>query len=226
MRHYPLEEILQWDVSNWSNALLFWESHIGSQTFDKALELGAREGGISLWLSNFSKEVVCSDYANAREQAFPLHDKHGLRNIRYENIDALQIPYENEFDLIVFKSIIGGIARGDHKDRQQEVFHQIHRALKPGGTLLFAENLTASPLHRFFRKRFTNWSDYWRYVDMHELREFTKDFSEVQLKATGFAGTFGHGERQKRMLARTDRLFFNKLTPQSWKYIAYGTARK
>lgn len=72
--------------------------------------------------------------------------------ITYQDIDATQIPYENEFDIIVFKSIIGGIGRNDNKEIQQLVFNQIYKALKPGGQLLFAENLSASPLHRFFSK--------------------------------------------------------------------------
>ena len=34
--------------------------------------------------------------------------------IIYQDIDATNIPYENYFDIIVFKSIIGGIGRNNN----------------------------------------------------------------------------------------------------------------
>lgn len=83
----------------------------------------------------------------------------------YQDIDATYIPYENHFDVVVFKSIIGDIGSNDNLDAQREAFKQIHKALKPDGKLLFAEKMVASPLHLFFKKRFVNWGDRWRYCD-------------------------------------------------------------
>lgn len=233
MTTHPQTAVLyfQWDIRNWSKALPCWEKAIAAfpQTAHvrRALELGGREGGLSLWLAQRGFEVVCSDLSGAKDTALPLHTQQGVTaKITYADIDATQIPFENEFDVVVFKSIIGGIGRNNNKEIQQQVFAQIYKALKPGGKLLFAENLTASPLHKFFRKRFTNWSGYWRYVTEAELREFMQPFAQVELHTTGFAGTFGRNEKQKNLLARTDELLLNAITPRSWKYIAYGVAVK
>ncbi|MCU0436136.1 MAG: class I SAM-dependent methyltransferase [Bacteroidia bacterium] len=228
----PAEIYFQWDIRNWSKALPCWEKALPpakpqTGAAPKALELGGREGGLSLWLAQKGFQVICSDLSGAEATASPLHRQHGVTaKITYADIDASNIPFENEFDVVVFKSIIGGIGRNNNKEIQREVFAQIHKALKPGGKLLFAENLTASPLHKFFRRRFTNWSGYWRYVTEAELREFMQPFSSVEIHTTGFAGTFGRSEKQKNFLARTDEWLWNAVTPRSWKYIAYGVAVK
>lgn len=227
MQNLSANAIFQWDVRNWSKAIECWEQSIREQQKGLALELGGREGGLSLWLASKGFQVICSDLSGAKETAQPFHQKMGITSqINYADLDAANIPFENHFDVIIFKSIIGGIGRNDNKEIQREVFTQIHKALKPGGKLLFAENLTASPLHRFFRKRFTKWSAYWRYLTLDEVNEFLAPFTNYEIHTTGFAGTFGRNEKQKNILAAVDERLLNKLMPQHWKYIAYGTATK
>ncbi len=222
------KDILQWDVNNWSTALHYWDKNINWQKVETCLEIGGREGGLSLWLALKGKKVISSDFEKSKINAEPLHKKYKLEDkIQYQDINALDIPYENHFDVIVFKSVVGGIARNydDGKQIQQQVFNQIYKALKPGGKLLFAENSVASPLHRYFRKRFNNWVS-WRYITLDECKEFLKNFSSVDLKATGVLGGFGRSEKQKELLSKADKAILNMLTPKSWKYIIYGIAEK
>ena len=222
-----INSILQWDVNSWSKAFHFWETQIEFNQISNALELGGREGGLSLWLALNQKHVVCSDLLNTQKTASALHQKYNVSEfVHYQDIDASKIPYENHFDLIVFKSIIGGIGRNNNSQIQQQVFQQIHRALKPGGKLLFAENLIASPLHQAFRKRFVKWGDSWRYVSLDELKLFLKDFSSVQIKSNGVLATFGRSENQRKFLSHLDNFLFNPIFPNSWKYIGYGVAVK
>lgn len=222
-----LNSILQWDVISWSKALHFWQSNVEFPKIAKALELGGREGGLSLWLALNDKQVICSDLSNTHQTATPLHQKFGVVDfIHYQDIDASKIPYENHFDLIVFKSIIGGIGRNNNIEIQQQVFRQIHKALKPGGMLLFAENLTASPIHKLLRKRFVQWGDSWRYISLDELKSFLQFFSSFQIKSNGFLATFGRNEAQRKFLAHLDDLIFNHICPENWKYIGYGIAVK
>lgn len=222
-----LNNFLQWDVNSWSIAFRFWESQIKFNQISSSLELGGREGGLSLWLALNGKHVICSDLFNTQNTASPLHQKFEVSKfVQYQDIDASNIPYENHFDLIVFKSIIGGIGRNNNIQIQQQVLQQIHRALKPGGKLLFAENLVASPLHQAFRKRFVQWGDSWRYVTLDELKLFLKDFSSVQIKSNGVLATFGRNEDQRKYLSYLDNFVFNKICPNSWKYIGYGVAVK
>lgn len=222
-----LKEIIQWDVKSWSKALSFWENNVDWDRVENGLELGGREGGLSLWLALKGKNTLCSDLVNVKETAEKLHIRHQVTGfVNYEDIDASNIPYENHFDVIVFKSIIGGIGRGNNFEIQKKVFREIHKALKPGGKLLFAENLISSPLHQRLRKRYVNWASEWRYVTIDELKECLGEFSSYELKTTGFLGTLGRSEGQRNFLAATDQLFWNHVSPSSWKYIAYGVAQK
>lgn len=220
-----ITDIIQWDIINWSKALSFWERNIDWSFVNHALEIGGKGGGLSLWVALHGKNIICSDLSDARLNAFELHSKYNVtEKIKYEDINAASIPYENKFDLILFKSIIGGIGRDNNKSIQTETFRQVHKALAPGGKLLFAENLTSSVLHRTLRK-FNKWN-YWRYVTISETQDFLKDFSDVKLQTCGFSGAFGRSESQRRLLGKLDSLFFDKLIPSGWNYIVYGVAEK
>jgi SAM-dependent methyltransferase len=191
------------------------------------LELGGRDGGLSLWLAHKNMHVICSDVDDNRARAEQYHQKHAFPgSIEYAVIDALDIPYENQFDLIAFKSVLGGVGRDGRKDRQQQAVDQMYKALKPGGQLLFMENLVASPLHSFVRRKFVRWGNSWRYVTLTEMREFLSKFKNVRMGTTGVLGTFGRTERQRDALARVDQALLNRLTPARWQYLVFGIAEK
>lgn len=221
------KEFIQWDVKSWSKALHFWEKNLDWNTINNGLELGGNQGGLSLWLALKGKKTICSDYKNVQENAEPVHRNYTVMElISYQDIDATNIPYENEFDVIVFKSILGGIGRDNRIELQQQVIDQIYKALKPGGKLLFAENLIGSQFHRWMRKRFVNWGSSWRYVSNTEMTRFLHQFSSVQMETTGVLATFGRNEKQRNALAKLDQLIINKISPSKWKYIVYGIAVK
>jgi hypothetical protein len=58
------------------------------------------------------------------------------------------------------------------------------------------------------------------------MENFLKYFSSYYLKTTGVLGTFGRNEVQRNVLSTLDELVFNKVCPDSWKYITYGIAEK
>lgn len=221
------KDIIQWDVKSWSKALAYWDENINWDKVQNGLELGGREGGLSLWMALKGKKVVCSDLENVKSTAEPLHTRYKVNElITYQDIDATNIPYENHFDIIVFKSIIGGIGRDDNYEIQEKVFKEIYKALKPGGKLLFAENLIASPFHQQLRKRFVKWGNAWRYISLNEMKTFLSDFSSVEINTTGVMATFGRNENQRNTLSKFDKIILNKIAPDKWKYISYGIAEK
>jgi SAM-dependent methyltransferase len=221
------QDIMQWDIRSWSRALKYWEKNVDWSKVDNALELGANLGGLSLWLALKGKHVVCSNLSDTRSKAEPLHKQYNLEGlIHYADIDAAEIPFEDHFDLVVFKSIIGGIGRDSNYAQQQTVFQQIYKSLKPGGQLLFAENLLASPMHQRLRKKFVKWGDSWRYITMEELPQLLKDFKHVDIRTTGITATFGRNEFQRNLLATLDGAILEHISPEKWKYIVYGIARK
>lgn len=222
-----INEIIQWDVRSWTKALLYWEQKVNWSKVETTLELGGRQGGLSLWLGLKGKKTICSDLCETKKTAEPLHSKYDLGSrVQYEDIDATKIPYSNHFDIIVFKSVVGGIGRGGDVARQQRVFDEIHKALRPGGKLLFAENLVGSAWHQGLRKRFVLWGNAWRYVTIDDLKRFTAGFASCELRTTGVAAAFGRTETQRRLLSAIDDLVLNGVCPTNWNYIAYGVAEK
>jgi 2-polyprenyl-3-methyl-5-hydroxy-6-metoxy-1,4-benzoquinol methylase len=222
-----LADVIQWDVRNWSEALRYWERNVDWNRVENCLELGAKEGGLSLWMALKGKSVVCSDVDDTQARARARHAKYDLENpIEYAVIDAADIPFENHFDIIAFKSMLGAIGAGGHKERQQAAIDQMHKALKPGGKLLFAENMAASPLHRMVRKKFVSWVDCWRYVTAEEMKQFLHRFARSRVCTTGVLGTFGRTERQRNILAVFDQTLLNPLTPREWHYLVFGVAEK
>ncbi|MDX1651671.1 MAG: methyltransferase domain-containing protein [Brumimicrobium sp.] len=220
-------DILQWDIRSWEKALKYWENNMEWDKVSNALELGSNKGGLSLWLGLKGVNVVCTDLTGVESNAKPLHDRYDVSGkISYQDIDASDLPYESEFDVIIFKSIIGGIGRNDDIDKQRKVFKEIHKALKPGGKLLFAENLIASPMHKTLRKNFVNWGDSWRYVSLDEMNDFLQIFDDYSIKTTGVISTFGRNEKQRNLFSTADRLLLNHISPRKWKYICYGIATK
>ena len=220
-------DIIGWDVMNWTAALDYWGKILTKNTGGKALEIGAGPGGISLFIAKCGLDVLCSDLDNPKERVSALHDKYEHKNtISYEAINALEIPYENHFDVVVFKSVIGGVARGGQDERRNLVMEQICKCLKPGGYLLFAENLISSPLHQFFRKHFVQWGSEWNYGTEQNMKDAMSKFVELNYRTTGFLGAFGRTEFQRRLLSSADKVLLNKIVPKSWHYIMYGSARK
>lgn len=220
-----LADFVEWDVRNWSASLDYWKRH-SSQDLSQcsALEIGSGHGGLSLWMALQGARVTCSDVNGPQQEAINKHKSKGVSHlIKYESLDATDIPYTNKFDVIFFKSTLGAI---NGRELQAKAINEMHKALKAGGELFFAENLAASAMHAFFRRRFVKWGEMWRYVSIEEMNEFLSPFSTISTCAVGFAGTFGRSERQRNALGVVDKLLFDHVMPKQWKYILLGVARK
>lgn len=221
-------DFIEWDVRNWSIALDFWAEET-SQDLSRcsALEIGSRHGGLSLWLADQGASVICSDVGGPSRRATRKHAAAGVsKRVTYASVDANDIQYTNHFDLVVFKSVLGAI--GGHRgiEAQAAAIRQMYDALKPGGELLFAENLIAAPLHRYLRDHFVSWSRAWRYISIEEMRRFLSPFSYFTYRTVGFAGAFGRTPRQRDFLGLMDRVVLTRIVPASWRYVMLGLARK
>ena len=110
MRRY-----VQWDVRNWSRALDFWSTTCGPSPFVGAevLEIGSRDGGLSLWFATQgASRVVCSDRTGPTDVARELHTEAGVSDrVEYASIDATDIGVLDTFDVVAFKSVLGGRRR-------------------------------------------------------------------------------------------------------------------
>lgn len=183
------------------------------------MELGGRTGGLSLWLALQGHQVVCSDLKLPKETASAKHKKHGIEHlIKYETIDAIEIPYETKFDLIIFKSMLGAVEMKGQNHKKQLVIDQIEKALKPGGVLFFSENLEASSFHQWTRKKFNSWGSNWNYLKHSEVPQLLSQFEQVEFKTNGFLGTFGRNEAQRNVLGNLDSIVEAAISQKS-RYI-------
>jgi SAM-dependent methyltransferase len=224
---FDLTDVVEWDVLNWSLALNFWEQWSALDlTQCVALELGAANGGLTLWLALKGARVICSDLRGPTREARALHRKYGVEHlIEYRAINATDIPYTNHFDLVIFKSMLGDIGRNDRPDLQAVAMEESYRALKPGGELWFAENLQGSALHRLSRRCIKR-GRLWRYLEVGETRQLLERFSGQKYMTAGFLGVFGRDGILRNALGVIDRLVCNRLFPDCWKYLIVVRATK
>ena len=151
--------------------------------------------------------------------------------IKYGKIDVLNIDpiYKDRFDLIVFKSVIGGLNGFDHKKNAEEVISQIYDCLNHNGYLFFAENLVSTRFHMYIRNKY-GWGKNkkgWNYYKIDELTSaIKKRFTKFSYETKGFLGCFGRNEFQKRILGNVDNYIFNSLLSDENKYIFFCICRK
>jgi len=232
MNKEQINDIIGWDIVNWSKSFSFWDKHLDVKDKNfKCLELGARQGGLSLWLALNNNQVVCSDVSYTDQQheldkTIALHKKYNCDNkISYEAIDASNIPYENHFDIVVFKSVLGGVSIGSEKRLEQKAIDSIYKSLKPGGKVVFIENLEGSFLHMYARKKFVGWGSKWHYIKLNELIGLFSKYEDLKFKTVGFLGAFGKTEGQRNFLGHVDTVL-EKIAPKSYRYIMIGIAKK
>ena len=224
MEKSVLNDIIDWDVVNWSKAISFWEKNAAIK--DKSyncLELGANKGGLSLWLAQNRNTVLCTDLNGPEKSARFIHEKYKCsERVEYAALDATKIPFKNHFDVVVFKSILGGIS-GDRNEYKNLTVKEMYEALKPGGMLLFAENLEATSLHKVLRKKYGTKN--WNYLKMTEISDVFRPFSKIKYTTVGFLGCMGRTASQRNLLGKVDTVL-EKIIPKKYRYILIGVAIK
>jgi SAM-dependent methyltransferase len=224
MERGVIKDIVAWDIVNWSSAIKYWEDNaqVTNKNYE-CLELGSSKGGMSLWLALNGNNVLCTDLNGPEADAHRIHEKYSCTpRITYAAMDATKIPYENHFDVVIFKSIVGGISSGNQQNKAKTL-NEIHKALKPGGKLLFAENLEATFLHKILRRNFGTKG--WNYLTFNEIKDVFSSYHKVHYKTTGFFGCMGRNEWQRNFLGNVDNML-SWVIPNKSKYIVIGVAEK
>lgn len=226
-----IHHFVEWDVPTWSDAIYFWDHFLQSRFHSKnalALEVGAHRGGLSLYFAAcYGIHIICSDLHNPRNEAEPLHRPFCLESlISYESVDVFNTEYPDaHFDYVLFKSVLGEVAPRSKPQNKARMMKEIHRILKPGGAVLFAENMVGTRLHTWARNRFRKWGNDWGYSTVDEIKQLMNQFSPVIFETTGFLSAFVPYPGLKKILHIAD-LVIKRFIPEECRYVIYGVAVK
>ena len=216
-----LKDITEWDTVNWGKAIKYIEKLCLPIKECQVLEIGSRNGGMSLFFANRGGRCLCTDIKEPGNKAKDKHRKYNVSDrIEYKTLDATQIPnnYENMFEIVTFKSVLGGIGSYDNIVNEQMVVEGIKHVLKKNGYVVFIENMQSTRMHRYLRRRFKNNAIYWHYQTDANIMGLFKDFVLVKKSYFGFFGLFGPNEILRRILGYIDYLF-ELFLPDSYKYV-------
>ncbi len=233
MQKELLNDIIEWDVYNWSYALKIWQPIIDKLPRDsKVLAIGERNGGLSLWLALQGFQVVCTDRQGITDKAKEIHRQYGVADkIQYASLDIVNdMPVEEQYDVIIMKSVLGGVketyndahTRTDNT-RQKAVAH-IYTMLKPNGFLLTADNLQGSSLMQAARAK-AGKTDNWYYFSINDIKTLLANFSNTDIYSFGIIPT-----RFSWPICNTAAYVLNtilkRLLPSSFNYISIAVAHK
>lgn len=228
MKRSEIIDITEWDSVNWGKALACIE-RLGLPIEGKnVLEIGSRNGGMSLFFAKRGATCLCTDLFVPGDAAKAKHKKWNVEDrIKYAALDATQIPddFENSFDIITFKSVLGGV--GSHKNikKEKKMVEEIKKSLKDGGYVVFVENMKATKIHEVLRKSFRKYGDSWHYQDDNNITNLFSDYKLVSKKYFGFLGLFGPNETVRRVLGYIDN-FFELFIPNRSRYIGVYIFKK
>jgi ubiquinone/menaquinone biosynthesis C-methylase UbiE len=169
-------------------------------------------------------DVVCSDFGGPSSLAAPLHERYGVsQRVEYCDVNATEIDFPtSSFDVVVFKSILGGIGTYHNVAALEQALKEILRVLKPGGILLFAENLLGSKFHRFARSHFVKWGKRWHYMPLSDMEELLSRFGSYQIRSYGYLSCV---KKDFAPFVFADRFICKRELSQSY-YMGYGHALK
>ena len=222
LNHY--NNFINWDVPNWERALIFLDSKKSVSFKDKkVLEIGARDGDLSLWAAIKGAHVICSDINGPSQVAFEAANHYKLKKIEFKALDALNLPFSNKFDYVLFKSVLGGIGKADSIENQTIAMKQIYQVLKPGGECLFIENMRGTWLHNILRKKFGSGITNWYYPSLMEFYGLSKNFNKVSYRTFGYIGL---GDFPLKNFRSKLDSYLEKIIDPSCHYIYAGVYQK
>ena len=163
-----------WNYKSWSHAFKVSNFQLPNR-LDRILEIGAsRHSMVSLIFDGLASEIVISYYTGEQREGIEqylasVRQKYHLKS-KYvlEQADATTV--EGSFDIVIMKSVLGGLFRHDRStvsDASDFIGSLVSRTVKPKGLLISIDNgksILETPLSRFGARK-----NQWRFFSKSEL---------------------------------------------------------
>ena len=185
-----VEDCCGWNKKTWADAMEFAISALPDDLRNKkVLEIGASDKStVAPIFAVMGASVFCSYYQKPPGFVENAHlkfilAKYGLREIPTLEIDITEIV--GRYDVIVMKSVLGGIFRnGDYNGIHETIQKLLRDNISPGGFILSLDNGYISPFQRLRRYRGTGGNS-WSYLARSQLGKALAGF-DVTTKGFGY----------------------------------------
>lgn len=223
-----VRDVIGWDVESWSKWLYFIEDLQIDMYKKYILEIGSRDGGVSLYCALRGGIVTCSDLNGPTEKARTLHGRYNVASsVSYRTIDALDMSNveTNSFDIIIFKAVLGWWKYGSLE--QLRFKENIKRCLKHNGLLIFCDSMRGSIFHRLGRRIDRNILSHrgmtWNYAEREDILSLFNEFQLIKENYFGFIRPFSRIWNKymliHKIFGKVDDIFFNQILPRECLYI-------
>ena len=125
----------------------------------------------------------------------------------------------------MFKSILGGIGRIGHQEKNFQVIKQIFKSLKNGGELLFIENMEGSFIHKIIRNKYGAGKNNWFYPSFYNFISYSRIFCKIKYKTFGIINV-NTKNKNHRKLGELINYSLEKILPVKSRYIFAGVYQK
>ncbi|CAO3429049.1 hypothetical protein [Azospirillum doebereinerae] len=182
-----IEDCCGWNRRTWADAVAFALSAVPDDLHGRTvLEIGA--GTYSCLAPAFAKlgaAVSCSYYGQTRRdvesgQLRAVSEKHGIAGISVIEVNIHDV--RGVYDIIVLKSVLGGICRGDERGTLRAVIDGLMDHLADDGVILTIDNGRVGPFVALSR-RFGAGRNRWTYFTQADIRTA---FAGLSFETRGF----------------------------------------
>jgi hypothetical protein len=184
-----LEDCCGWNRKLWADALEFAVRNLPEDIAGRAvLEVGAsRFSSIAPVFASQGANVVCSHYGQTSEDiergqlGFVIR-KYGLGEIPVVELDINEL--DGTYDIIVLKSVLGGLCRGGDYQRLRIIIDELLRHVEEDGFIVTLDNGYVALFEKLRKIRGAGRSN-WGYFKEHDFASALAH-CDIRLKGFGF----------------------------------------
>jgi hypothetical protein len=182
-----IEDCCGWNRKIWADAIEFAIANsLLEMSGKKALEIGAGEhSALAPVFSALGAAVTCSYYGQPRERVADGRLKFVMNKYRLENIELAEADINNVqgvYDIIVLKSVLGGVCRSNDYQKMKDVVDRLMRNLSEGGCILSIDNGFIGAFDRLRQVRGAGKNN-WTYI---KAAEFASALAGHDVSMRGF----------------------------------------